>query len=92
VLHLWIEKGVNRSLILGSSYDMKIFSLEGLEHDAPLSLVPIRCLEYIDYPLWLCVSDSPAGNFLILNIQGDTRIWYFNDWETLDYAQEKCQN
>jgi hypothetical protein len=93
VWHLWIEKGVNRSLIIGGSNGMKVFSVEGLEHDVPLSLVPILHLEDLCNIWWLCVSDSPAGNFLILErLNENTRIWYFNDWGTFDYAQEKSQN
>jgi hypothetical protein len=92
VVHLLIEEGVNRSLIIGGSGGVKIFSIEGLENGAPLSLEHIVHLKDIGYPRWLCVSDSPAGKFLALGDRnGNTRIWYFNEWETFDYAQEKCQ-
>jgi hypothetical protein len=71
---------------------MKVFSIEGLEHDSPLSLVPIVHLEDQCNNRWVCVSGSPAGKFLALEHQSNTRIWYFNDWETFDFAPKKYQN
>jgi hypothetical protein len=91
VVHLWIKEGVNKFLIIGGCGGVKIFSIEGLENDAPLSQEHIVDIKDFDTD-WLCVSDSPAGKFLAKgDYNGETRIWYFNEWETFYNAQEKCQ-